>query len=185
MPPQGVIVVWEWEWRDFDEVIHISETSFDQNNDEELDEQMEIDSEEDSDETRCSTPVEHTVTFKCIGCTHDIHAQRTLQKVSVLLDDNEIVPVNIYPEPSNPYYNKAIAFKCWIDEEWHRIGYIVCEALDDVHEARTNNHITDVSFAWAKYLVSWTRSGPGYFTGINITKYGEWSSAVCACASTR
>jgi len=149
---QGVIVVWEWEWRDFDVVTHISDTSFGQDNDNKLDEKMETVSEEDSDETRCSTPLEHTVTFKCIG---------------------------------NSYDSKAIAFKCWIDEEWHRIGYIVCEALEDVHDAKTNDHITNVSFAWAKYLVSWTRSGPGYFGGINITKYGEWSSKVCACSSTR
>lgn len=86
----------------------------------------------------------------------------------------DIVPVNIYPEPNNCYDSKAIAFKCWLEDDWHRIGYIVKEALDAVHEARDNDEIMNVSFKWARY-----------YAGINITKCGQWPTAVCACASTR
>ena len=86
-----------------------------------------------------------TVTFKCIGTTHDFHAQNTLRSVSQLLAKGDVVPVNIYPEPNNCYDSKAIAFKCWLEDDWHRIGYIVKEALDAVHEARDNDEIINVS----------------------------------------
>ena len=151
------------------------------------------DDDNDSDITNCSqdsnptnhSEMQHTITFKCIGTTHDFHAQSALRRVSQLIDKGDIVPVNIYPEPSNSYDSKAIAFKCWLDDDWHRIGYVVKEALDAVHETRDNNKIIDVSFNWAKYLVIWTRSGPGYYTGIKITKRGQWPTAVCVSASTR
>ena len=69
--------------------------------------------------------------------------------------------------------------------DWQRIGYIVREALDVVYDALNNNLITSVNFAWAKYMLSWTRSGPGYYAGINITKFREWPAEVYACSSTR
>jgi len=66
----------------------------------------------------CSTPEkQYTVTFKCIGAVHDTHAQDVLRRVSDLLDNN-VVPVNIFSEPSNPLDSRAIAFKYWIDEDW-------------------------------------------------------------------
>lgn len=182
LPSLGVPVVWEWEWKELEETTHISETSFSPG-EESLGEQ-ELD--EDSDATYCSTPEkEHTITFKCIGAVHDPHAQNILRRVSQQLDNNNVVPVNIFPEPSNPFDSKAMAFKCWIDEDWHRIGYVVREALDSLHDAVNRHLITNVNFAWAKYLVSWTKSGPGYFAGVNITKHGEWPAEVRACASTR
>ena len=90
-----------------------------------------------------------TVTFKCIGMQHDMHAQNILTKVSRLIKNGQQVPVNIYKEPNNPYDAKAVAFKCWVDDEWHRVGYVV---LDDVHHAIETNSIIDVKFTWAKYL---------------------------------
>ena len=93
--------------------------------------------------------------------------------------------MNIYPEPDNPYDAKAIAFKCWVNDEWHRIGYIVREALDSVHNEIASHSITKVKFTWAKYLITWMRSGPGYYAGINITRYGQWSPDFCGYASTR
>ena len=180
MPLQEVIVEWDWEWKDPEEVVtHVSETSYG-------DGSGERGEEEDSDVTCCSTPdKEHTVTFKCIGTTHDLHAQEVLKCVSEQLHNGNVVPVSIFPEPSNQYDSKAIAFKCWINGDWHRIGYIVSEALDAVHDALDNNLITSTDFAWAKYMISWTRSGPGYYAGINITKYREWPAEVCRCSSTR
>ena len=84
------------------------------------------------------------MTFKCIGCQHDAHAQETLKSVSRLLDNGEIVPVNIFPEEDNPYDCRAIAFKCWIGDEWQRIDYVVKEALNALHDAREQNEITEV-----------------------------------------
>ena len=65
------------------------------------------------------------------------------------------------------------------------IGYVVREALDSIHDAWDGGSITEVKFSWVKYLVTWTRSGPGYYTGINITRVGQWSTAVHKCASIR
>lgn len=72
-------------------------------------------------------------------------------------------------EPENPIDSKAIAFRCQIGDEWHTIGYTVREALDPVHTAIQNQDIISVRFSWVNYLVSWSRSGPGYYAGINIT----------------
>ena len=52
------------------------------------------------------------MTFKCIGTQHDMHAQHILEIVSSHLDERKEVPVNIYPEPTNPSNSKAIALKC-------------------------------------------------------------------------
>jgi len=205
LPPYGVTVIWEWEWIDHD-VTEVSETMFM----DDLEDNPDSDSTHctpednpDSDSTHC-TPEdnpdyadsdstcctqkdklekEHTVTFKCIGCTHDTVAQDTLRFASQLLDAGTLVPVDIYPEPNNPYDRRAIAFKCWVNDKWTRIGYIVHEILDDVHDARRCNQITNIRFAWVKYLVCWSR--PGYYAGVKITKRGNWSARVCAYASTR
>ena len=190
LPPHGVIVIWEWQWvENISEssvthasestVNHISETSFG-------------DLDFDSDETHCSefsdteeSPVYSTVTFKCIGTQYDDHAQVIFGKVSQLLDHEQEVPVNLFPEPDNPKDAKAIAFKCWIEDKWHRIGYVVKEAQDSVHEARASDAIINMKFSWAQYLLCWTESGPGYYAGINITKRGLWSATVDRSASTR
>jgi len=91
---------------------------------------------------------QHTVTFKCIGCTRDDDAQDALRYASQLFNVSTVIPVNIYPEPNNPYDRRAITFKYWINNKWTRIGYVVREILDDVHDAMSFNQITDISFAW-------------------------------------
>jgi len=174
LPPYGVTVVWEWEW--------ISGTALDVHMDNSTDSNSTHCTPEenaDSDSTHC-TPVEnsesnsthctpeddldlepmdylhkeqYTVTFKCIGCTRDDDAQDSLRYASQLFDSSTVVPVNIYPEPNNPYDRRAIAFKCWINNKWTRIGYVVYESLDDVHDAMSSNQITNVGFAWIKFLV--------------------------------
>ena len=90
------------------------------------------------------------------------------------------------PEPTNPVDAKAIAIKCQLeDSQWHRIGYIVREALDDVHAALQANAIASVSFGWVKFRVDFQRSGPGFYAGIAITCRGHWSARVCSCANTK
>ena len=51
----------------------------------------------------------------------------------------------IQPEPENPIDSEAIAFKCKLDGQWHTIDYVVREVLKDVHEALTQNKVTNVS----------------------------------------
>ena len=182
-------MIWEWEWLEDVQSLD-SENSVDHASEKSISHISET-SLGDSDETNCSIaddtadPPKFTVTFKCIGTQHDMHAQSILSKVSQMLGNGQEVPVNIYTEPDNPYDANAIAFKCWVDNKWHRIGYVVREALDCVHEALHTRSITEVRFAWAKYLLTWMRSGPGYYAGINITRYGQWSPEVCRSASTR
>ena len=184
------MVIWEWEWQEDDsvtnvedDVTHISETIFSHNTSDITDlSDNELKSESDAE---CCTEKLYTVTFKCIGCQHDLYAQEALKCVSELLDKGKVIPVNIFPEENNPYDSRAIAFKCWIADKWQRIGYVVKEAVCAVHDAREQKLIADVSFKWAKYLISWTRSGPAYYAGINITKYRDWPREVYACASTR
>ena len=48
------------------------------------------------------------------------------------LDD---IDCRIMLEPENPFDAKAIAFQCYIGSRWQIIGYIVKEALDEVHLA--------------------------------------------------
>jgi len=127
----------------------------------------------------------HSFFFKCIGCTRAPERQDVLEEVSELLSKNEAVPVNIYPEPENKKDSQTIAFKCYIRNKWHIIGYIVNEALNDVHNARRDNAITEVKFAWAKFILDWPRSGPGFYAGIIITRIGRWSKKVCQSCSTR
>lgn len=93
--------------------------------------------------------------------------------------------MKIEPEPENQYDSKAIAFKCELDGNWHRIGYIVRECFDHVHNALAGHTIMSVRFPWVKYLVCWTRSGPGFYAGVIITIGGEWPKEVVHCASTR
>jgi len=105
--------------------------------------------------------------------------------VRELLDEGEVVQVNIFSKEDNPYDANAIAFKCWMNNEWKRIGYVVKEARDAVHDARRNGAITGVAFKWVKFMAVWERSGPAFYAGINITKSGEWTPEVHRCASTR
>ena len=62
--------------------------------------------------------------------------------------------MKLQPEPDNQFDCKAIAIITAVEDKWERIGYMVKEALDDVHEAINNNKILSVSFAWLKYRIS-------------------------------
>ena len=87
------------------------------------------------------------------------------------------------PEPDNPVDAKAIAFVTVWDGKWQRIGYVVREALDDVHSAMNNKQIVNICFDWVKLHINWICSGFGYYTAISVTKVGKWSQTVCTCRS--
>lgn len=76
--------------------------------------------------------------------------------------------------------SRAIAFKCYIRDKWHVIGYIVREALDDVHDTLRNNALTEVKFPWTQYVIDWPQSGGGFYAGIRIPRKGRWSNGVVA-----
>ena len=80
----------------------------------------------------------------------------------------------LVPEPENQYDSEAIAFHCKVVDKWNTIEY-VREAHGHVHAFMPDNRICSVQ-------EKWTRSGPGFFAGINITANGEWPLVVCQCA---
>ena len=69
--------------------------------------------------------------------------------------------------------------------KWHKIGYVVKEALDDVHVALSSNAIEDVRFAWVKFRIDFHRFGPAFYAAIDIKRKGHWSFVVQSSASTK
>ena len=131
-----------------------------------------------------STLIMHSVIFKCVGVTKDNHLQEILAMAAQKLKKQEQVDVRLRKEPNNPKDSRAIAFECKLTSKWERIGYVVKEALDSVHHEMDTDHINSVQFAWIKFITHWSRSGPGWYCGIKITKRGEWPKEVVQCAST-
>ena len=101
--------------------------------------------------------------------------------MSTLLEQGEQVLVKTVPEPDNQYDSKAITFQCKLDAKWGTL----LEKLSTMYTCRAleQKKIISVKFAWAKYLVVWMRSGPGYYAGINIALNGEWSPEVCRAST--
>ena len=110
--------------------------------------------------------------------------QEVLCIASRKLGKEDEVTVRIRPEPDNPVDSRAIAFECKVQDEWELIGYVVREAVESVHDALHHKVITDVKFNWIKYIIHWSRSGPGWYAGITITKQGKWPQDAVRCSST-
>ena len=176
--PKGLGVVWEWNWL---ESHSTDETSDD--DDDKAGESTGTGSEfsEESDDVESMD----TVTFKCIGASREVHSQEALASAKQKMDKGEAVTVRILPEPNNPYDSNAIAFQCKVDDNWVTIGYIVKEVLQHVHAAIQSKSIISVEFKWIKYIVMWSRSGPGFYAGINITRKGDWPREVRLSSSTQ
>lgn len=138
-------------------------------------------SEEDEDSALC---VPHTVVFKCIGSNRDARCQAVLRQARDRMLSRWTVLVRMRPEPTNIADSRAIVFECELGDNWEKIGYVVTEILDEVHQVMLRNLIMSVEFKCVKYVTHWTRSGPGYFAGINVTKYGPWEQRVKLYCST-
>ena len=132
--------------------------------------------EESSDEgTEADRSRHHTVVFKCIGATK-----------SNLIASGRSVPVWLNKEPHYPYNSRAIAFTYYVDGQWKRIGYVVVEIVDKVHNAIDRNQILSVTFSWVRYITEWSRSGPDFFFAeIAISKVGSWPYNVGFASSTK
>ena len=180
-PCKGAYVVWQWK---LEECVQTSDEEAGHEDVPESGEVADIRAVDTLEADEAVDGIVHTLTFKCIGATRDMQQQAVLQQVKQLLHENKEVPVKLSLKPDNPYDAKAIAFQCFLDGKWQRIGYVVREVLEEVHEAMRRSTVTSVSFTWAKYLVKWSVSGAGYYAGINITKRGQWSQTACRSAST-
>ena len=190
----AAFVIWKWNWREeFEiasesseaEITVIPETppsspmsvSFSDG---------EHSDEEDSAVAGCDKAlITHELTFKCIGCTKELTYQETLAAASQLLSKGKIVPCTIEPEPHNPVDSEAIAIKCKVSDggEWKTVGYIVREALQEVHAALKNNKVQSVSFDWVKFVIYW--KVPGWYAGVRIKRTGEWSQKVVSAQSAK
>ena len=148
-------------------------------------ESTEESSESEKEDIPSSGPcVPHTIVFKCIGAARDTLSQAALRCARDRMLHGWTVPVRMRPEPTNIADSRAIVFECELDTKWEKIGYVVSEILDEVHIAMTRNLIMSVDFKCIKYVTHWTRSGPGYFAGITVTKNGPWDHRVKLYSST-
>ena len=157
LPDRDVFVTYAWEW--------LCRYSSDCSEQEESSPESvyspssSLPSEDELDfDTGCTT---HTVTFKCMGTTKDSDIQETLRYVASAIKEGKDTPVRLKPEPENPVDANAISFECRIQEDWKKIGYVVQETLTVVHDAITRQDILSIKIAWVKFLLCWSRSGPG------------------------
>ena len=124
---EGALVIWEWDWLDWNSPSLHDTTPPDKP------QHVVDDQEVDSATTDPAQVIQHTVRFKCIGVTKEQSYQETLAQVAQLHRSGLDVEVKLSPEPSNPIDSKAIAFTCKIGDSWQKVGYVVHEALDEVH----------------------------------------------------
>ena len=124
-----------------------------------------------------------TVPFKCIGSDKERKYQEVLTEVCDRLQRGITVKVQLIPEPTNKYDNRAIKFVCDLDGQQHTIGYVVRECLNEVHQAIEKSSITRVEFAWVQFR-SYRGSIPRYYAAVSVTSNCGWSNTVKRSAST-
>ena len=180
-----VFVIWDWAWLDDVEDGEQVNSSNDEDGDDASTTNHQLQSDDDeSDNTDepVVPPITHSVVFKCIGANKEKRYQELLALASKKLKDGQTVPVQLKKEPTNCFDSRAIAFMCKADKEWERIGYVVSEALPDVHNAMDADKILAVRFD--RIMVKVYYKNPGWYAGIIITLNGTWSKTVCQSCST-
>ena len=105
--------MWNWQWQDDsdeqDDVVSGDEPEPEPENVGPSDTEETGNEEEENDDIPAIT---HSVVFKCIGCTKELHYQELLALANQKMNKGEGVPVKLQREPSNPYDCNAIAFMC-------------------------------------------------------------------------
>ena len=171
-----MFVIWRWTWIEGES--SESEKSSDTDDCRETDgatiaTSTKPDSSDSDDDISAIT---HSVVFKCIGCLKEYRYQEILAIVAKKIRQGETVPVKLQKEPDNPVDSRAVAFMCKLNDEYERIGYVVREALDSVHEAMDGNKILQLRFDWVKYIVHCREHG--WYAGIVISRRGDWPQSV-------
>ena len=161
----------DWNWIDGEDCSS-EESDLEEHRDVELSQSSE---QEDSDVDPVPN-ITHSVIFKCIGQLKENRYQELLAIASKKMKQSEVIPVKLQKEPDNQYDAQAIAFMCKAESTFERIGYVVKEALPDVHKAMDENKVLQVKFDHIKFVVHYKR--PGWYAGITITRNGEWSNTV-------
>lgn len=99
IPPQGVLVAWEWMWEE-EASSDVSEEDVESR--EQYNPYIQSDSERSDENVPLTLPTQtHTVTFNCIGSTHDSGAQECLSRASRILREDGNVQIKMEPEPNN------------------------------------------------------------------------------------
>ena len=174
-----VFIIWRWVW------VEESETSTDSERCSESDTCLSTNGMSDgsNDEVTDAAPsITHSVVFKCIGTHKEAHYQDVLSLVAKIMKEGRTVPVRLQKEPQNPVDARAIAFQCKVKDKWERIGYVVQEVLEAVHDAMDNQKIVSVDFDWVKYILHFKNRG--WYAGIIVTKEGQWPPKVLQCRAT-
>ncbi len=166
IPAYGILVIWEWA-----AVGPSSGESEDEGGD-----TTEIDDSGDDSVNSDNPQGQSCVDFKCIGVTQEPIYQTILELVRDHIHSGGNVPVRLMPEPDNPYDSKAIAFQCFYQGHWQRIGYVIAECCEEVLSAIESDDIVSVQFAWVKFKL--LKKKPGYYASIFITRNGDWSLSV-------
>ncbi len=113
------------------------------------------------------------------------YSQDVLYEAASKLNKAKKVEVKLRKEPSNPKDSRAIAFECTVgSDRWDRIGYVISEALDSMHQAMQINSIVTVEFAWIRYITHMSRCDPGRYCGIKVARMGECPREGVRCSST-
>ncbi len=171
----NVFVIWNWIWlependEDEDATTRSVESDIESNVNKDVIDDKE---REELGETE-SRSITHSVVFKCIGASRDPNCQEVLAWASHQIREGKHVEVRLQPEPTNMFDSLAIQFVLKMNDSWNRIGYVVREALDAVHNALKSDSISSVEVSWVKYLIHWSNSGPGWYCGIKV--------AYCCC----
>ena len=176
----GVCVIWKWNWGE--DVYEVPDSSFSVQHasDQSPRQESPVPSSESEDEPVIDRSIIHAVVFKCIGSNKDSNSQEVLCQVAQRRENGDVVKVKLRPQPTNPVDSRAIAFVCYHNGVWQRIGYVVKECTDTVHSALAHNLIVTVKFSWVKYILHWSWSGPGWYAGI---KMGSWPAVVRAVST--
>ena len=158
-----MFVIWKWF-----PVLEVNEDN-DEDNDEDESMNCELqEDEDDEDDKDESNSLVHALTFKCIGTIKEERYQEILVAANLQRQNGEEVHVRLTPEPTNCYDSEAIACKTSTstdsENKWERIGYLVSEVTQDVHEAIRSNSILSVQFDWIKFIfvTSCCFGGPNY-----------------------
>ena len=61
-----------------------------------------------------------------------------------------------------------------------RVGYVIRELTEEVHDALSKNEIVNVELQWIHYMFKGFASGPGFYAGIQVTRNGKWSTLALA-----
>ncbi len=77
--------------------------------------------------------------------------QQVLAEINLKTKNKSIINTRITPEPQNCFDSRAIAVEVETDK-WERIGYLITDVLEFVHEALAKKKLVSVEMCWVKFI---------------------------------